>query len=263
MNKKKYEDLLNYFKRLVTLTMTFIAIITGISGYFFIKDRSDLKVYIEDLKRNAEESIGRIEESAAHETDQLRSEMRIVVEEEVRRELEKIFIDENISALVKEKVRREINLNAMEIIESEISKVTQEYEYRLSEIMEINDAALRMRIGHYEGYKKLMGLASNTRYLSNKPRAESLLNRIKNDYIFYFKNFDKIELKDESDVEYILKQFDIKNDESAIDNLVKYILEEHSLDNISIAIALLNQLEGTTFLPFQFEEIKDWNKNRH
>ncbi|MHA7829447.1 MAG: hypothetical protein ACX93O_00005 [Flagellimonas sp.] len=258
MLRKNYEDLFKYFKTLVAITTTFIAIITGISGYFFWKDRSDLQGYVEDLKNNAEESISRMEESSSYETEQLKNEMKTVVDREVKRELDNIFVDQNISELIKEKVRQEINLHARDLIQIEVNQMIQESEAQLSEVMEINDAALRMRIGHFEGYKELMRLVNEAKFLSNKSRANRLFERIQNDYILFFNKYHVKQIKKDEDVEYYLKELDIKNDDDVITNLVEYILEEHNLDHLNLAIVLLNQKARTSFIPFQFEEIREW-----
>jgi hypothetical protein len=261
--KTEYESLLRYFKYLVTLTLIILGLIITAGSIVFIQDRHDLKDQLNELKDESIASISRTEDAAFIKVEEIKREIEEIAEKEITKELDYIFEKENISKLIMEKVKNEIKQNVTYLIDNEINKSVKNINEQLTESTAINDAAIRMRIGHIEGLNLLKSYSKNAIFLNNRARANELLIKITNDYVTFNERMSKDLIGYGKDgIVVNLLHLKIENDSSAIMNLVDLINTNLYLNDISSAIVLLNIKAGTNFKPFEIKEINSWYKEK-
>ncbi len=234
----EYENLKSYFKYLVTLTTIFLGVIGGIASFLIFSDRDNLQTKLTELKTEYSESIKRTEEIASLEVEKIKLEVRAIAQEEVTKEIDRLFRENKVSNQISSKVKSEIKNNANNLIESRITESMESNNQQLDESIKISDAAIKMRIGHNSGLVDLERFSRNSKFLNNRSLAIELKNIIINDY-YQMQHVQIEETPTEKEIIYELKHMDIANDSLISENLIKYINSDKSLNSISRAIGFV------------------------
>lgn len=258
--KIEYENIKNYFKFLVTLTTIFLGIIGGIASILFYFDRESLKNNLTQLKVEYSESLKRAEKIASLEVQKIKTEVKSIAQDEVTIEIERLFRENEVTSQIQSKVRSEIRNNANNLIETQIRNSMLSNNERLRESIKIGDAAIKMRIAHKSGLVELNKYSNNSKFLDNRSLALELYDRIINDYhSIHYSNKDEEAPTLENIAKYF-KYMKITNDSLVVSSLVKYINRESNLNDVSMAIYILNLHENVNFKPFEFDLINEWHK---
>lgn len=258
----EYENLKGYFKYLVTLTTIFLGIIGAIASFLIFSDRDSLQTKLTEMKTEYSESIKRTEEIASLEVEKIKLEVRAIAQEEVTKEIDRLFRENKVSNQINSRVKSEIKNNANNLIETRIAESMKSNNQQLDESIKISDAAIKMRIGHRSGLNALNEYSQKSKFLNNRSLAIELKNRIIADY-YNMQHADQTkEVPNEKELIHELKHMKIENDSLITLNLIKHINEGTDLNSISRAIYILNLRENTNFKPFEYNLINDWSNSK-
>jgi len=252
--KDEFQNLREYFDRLVTLSFRFLAIVTVLGSVLFVYDRASLRNKIEGLENDYTEAIADIKEKAEFQIEVINTDVDRQISSIVRSTISNELDKKNISNIIDSYLKHAIEYKVSNELRVNQNDILREVSQRLNEIADISDATLKARIGHRDGIPILDNLIKNSKFSENRARAQELKTRIEKDYFKTHNNTATVLL-------YQTCNLPISNDTS-IEDLYEIISSEDSnLNKVSCAIILLNREHDTNFKPFEYSKIKEWYEN--
>jgi hypothetical protein len=250
-----YQNLISYFKYIVTITLIGLGILTTYFFFVFGKDRKDMREDLNNFKETAKNSIENIRNEAAN-----------IAISEAKRKIDEAFRDNNIEKFIEDYAKNEYKNEFSKMLELKTKDINANFENELNEIVLLNNASLRMRLGFKDGLVDLINLKNNAKNNLTKNKAQEYISGIG-------KDFDTKHSKIINELNRASKDWDIKkhllssgivtdtNEPEIYDQMINNINSTDNLDYIAIDIIFFRELSKEDFKMFDLEAIKEWYIN--
>jgi hypothetical protein len=284
--KLHYENLASFLKWAVTVALSLLAIIGGFGLFFFYKDSKSIKDeftakskelsgQLAEIKNEAKETEKSIKTDLRYEvkatkdyTDNelqiIRSETNRIALQETQKQVESIFASNKIQHIIEDQAISQVK----EKVESMVNNATKN-------IIGINDAASKMRIGLPEGMYKLKSyFKSPTNNKGDSLKAKNIYDLICSDYYeaekadTFSTGYGYYYTEDSKYANTYLPIHIVNNkmptdpkEIKVLNDIINFINNKHKrydLNIISIQIGMLSKLTNIDFRPFQIDEINKW-----
>lgn len=267
----QYENLTGYFRTLVWITGIVLGIICTVAMVLSYKDReamnksltatSDkIQKNIDDLNALSQTKIKATSDYAQKEIDIVGQQTKSFVNEKVNRELDYLFSSDKIQGYIRDKAVKVAKTQIADIVSETVDPEFKETEKEMNLIALISEAAIRLRIGIYDGYLTLKDYIDRPKTIKSKMLAINLLKKIETDYIKsdsinvenlygYYKNLNKDTLTQE---QYLARN-----------NLINVISDNTASIELKVrSIMILNKMYDLNVGIFDFEAMKLWYEQK-
>jgi type I site-specific restriction-modification system R (restriction) subunit len=259
----QYEKLTSLFKTYAGFLTTFAGILSALTIYFTYSDRNaikadyketikELKEEIAELKTDSKESIDKINKNAENELQKVGSNTNRIALDETQKQLSYIFGTDKIQTLIEKEAIKEVKGKVIEIVEDETKNFSK-----------ILDAASKMRLGYFEGYRILKSYTLSPNNSIDKANATQLLNSISEDYYTkYSKDYYEKEFN-EDELNQFYNNYKFLPEKRNTNDLIIFLVEqinnsELDLTDISDRILMLSKISNQKFIPFEIDKINNW-----
>lgn len=258
-NEIHYNSLISFFKHLVWVTLGALSIVSVTAGVLLYQDRQEMRNDLNDVKDLAEQAIINTTDSANNQIYEIRSSAERIALNEARLQVKEVFQKYSIKAIADSAAKEIVLKSIRNELKKEVGLALDSIKHDLTNLGNISDAALRMRIGLKSGLIDLQK-AINTYeddYLRNM--ANNLYADICEDYDRINTQFlkrdypDSLEIIESNNIDF---NFQTMNTE--ISNLIEIINNNEWLNQISVAFVTLRVKTGIHFEMFNIDQVNDW-----
>jgi citrate lyase gamma subunit len=153
--KIEYDRLIDYFDKVLKLTLLGISIIIGAAGLFLWKNT-------DDVKTQAAASIKATQDSADHEIAEIGKEAQATAKEEAQKAIDAAFEKQNVQRLIEGTVQRKVDVSVDSAVKKDLGAKVDAFRDFVIEIGEINNHGAQLRLDFRSGLDYLLKARQNT-----------------------------------------------------------------------------------------------------
>jgi len=259
--QRHYENLIRYFKYLVTITIAAITILVGV-GIFFTyqnisdarqevtKNLSEINNNVRDVTEKSLRSFENLQRQAREEVRNFKEDIRNYALNETKIKVAEAF-EEN-------KIRRLIEITAVEKLKKNLNSIVEK---QMKIVPTLILAVDKIRSGNRRGLVLLDSLRNQNKDPFIRDLANKSFNEKERDYKKFYSSY-----ANNKTLKYLIERFhldsniSVKDTLSILKGIVSFIQSEKRLDNVARAISALNKISGRNFNMFDFKRINKWAK---
>ena len=265
-SENHYKSLLSYFNNLVRTTSGIFVILITIVGILFFQDRASMNEAITESKNTAKQAIENTENYANKKIEEINSKAEKIALDEAKSTVKKILQEKNVETMIDSFVNVWIDNSVNEQIKVAIKESEEKYIENIQNILDIGDAAMRMRLGLRSGLNDLAYFMNRNADANLSLIAKNYYLQIKNDY--NRNSIDNFNRKYPNPANIVQPELlGMYEHDTDVRRLIKVLENNDSLLNqIADAFVGLRHKTGENFEMFDFEKVNKWwenNKNTY
>lgn len=268
--QRHYDNLISFFKYLVTTTIAAIAIVVAVVVFFTFQNMSDARqevtksfLEIKSDVSNANEKLLRTFENlqlqAKEEVQNFKEETRNYALNETKIRVAEAFEENKIRQLVEITAEKKLREKLESIVEEQMIITKQRIENLMKVVPSLVLAVDKIRNGDRTG----LALLDSLRYHDEDPLIRDLANNVfkekARDYLEYHLPYFKGKTIKNYIGEFNLNpNISVNDTMSILKGIVSFIQTDQDLNQVASAIMALNKLSDENFNMFDFESINEW-----
>lgn len=266
-NETHYKALISFFKYLISITGGVLSIIFIVTGILFFQDRASMRRELTEVKKSAQEAIENTKDKANFQINEIRSTAKEIALDEAKKRVTTAFQEKNIKSMIDSAAKDIVMKSVQSKLKDAIDTTTIKIENDLTELSNIYDAAMKMRMGLRSGLTDLNNLIKTSENIYLKNSAVAIYKSICNDYdSVQTKSFNK--LYPDSTKFNKLKKLSLGFEVIKVDipNLIKMIKTGENLNDVAFSFIILRKKTNKQFRMFDIQQIDYWwseNKNKY
>lgn len=269
--QRHYEHLTRYFKYLVAISITAIAVVAGVAIFFTYQNVSDARQEVtknlSEINNNVRDateislrSIENLQLKAKEEVQNFKEEMRNFALNETKLKVSEAFEENKITQLVEQTAEKKLKKRLEEIVEEQVIKTQKIIENQMQVIPILFLAVDKIRQGERSG----LTILDSLRFQAKDPLIRKLSNDAfvgkAGDYEKHYKSdADNKTMKQYIQDFQLGPNISINDTVSILRGILRIIQTDQDLNNVAPAVLAINKITGEKFKMFDFESINKWS----
>jgi hypothetical protein len=212
------------------------------------------------VRDQATAAITETRDSADREIAKVRADARGVAIDEAHKRVDEAFRTENVRSMLNAAARREVGPAIDRQVREEVDRAMVGFDQAMSNLEEIADLGVKMRLGVREALDGLVLKAKTAATAKDRLRAKNILESISRDYEKVTR--DQIRMGNFTDARtyfFAIAGGGLKPDSpKALPAIIRVVRGSLDLNTVSAAFLALDEMTGHQFRMFDIDEVEEW-----